>query len=118
MEDTSNKILEISYMDFLNLPEAERSRILKIGLERCKEFAKSKLTENSNLDYVFIGFTEKYGFEVVKNGKYRDIPSTWSGNSFYEHLKEVMKDSNKLLFDYFISPLVEGVIIDDYEFNW
>jgi hypothetical protein len=118
MEDISNKILEISYQDYLKLPEAERSRILKIGLERCKEFAESKLAEYSNLDYAFIYYSEKYGFQVFKMGKYRDIPSTRSGNSFYEHLKEEMKDSNKLLFDFFIGPLVEGVIIEGYEFNW
>ncbi len=106
--DISN--FEMSYRDFLQLTEEERSAFTKKGFEACKPLANDYLKQHPHASYVVYSF-EKGEFRVVEDGKTDEIVITGSYSPLDDHIREMMKGRDKVLFG-FSSPLMIERIYD------
>ncbi len=99
--------LEISFVEFQQLPVKEKLAIRNKGNKMCKDLAREYLVKNNKIDYVVYVYHDGE-FHVEKKGIYSDIPPG-RNSPFNEYLFTLEKDINKIVFAFYRPPLVESI---------
>jgi len=113
MEAIQEKLLKLSYEEYMKLSPDERSAIRKTGTAMSQAYANKLFADNTNINYAIVGFDEDGKPKVIEKGKTIEIDAVSSGNSFDENWHALMKRHNKVLIAYTKGIVIERILIDE-----